>query len=82
MTREDILDQLRINVGEATEVDVDWDTVTTETEIGKLGFDSLSILDLVYDLQQVFGIEFEAEDLVEINTVGELVDFIEEELQA
>jgi acyl carrier protein len=82
MTRKDILDRLRDNVAASTAADVDWNLVTTETAIGELGFDSLSILDLVYDLQQCFGIEFEAEDLVEIDTVGDLVEFIEEELQA
>ena len=51
-------------------------------EIGELGFDSLSILDLIYDVQQEFGIEFDAEELVNVNTVGDLADFIAEETKA
>ena len=64
------------------EITLNWDALTDETTIGSLGFDSLSILDLIYDVQQAFGIDFEAEELVNINTVGELTDFLEETLKA
>ena len=82
MTRKDILEQLRSTMQDASPEPVDWDSITEETTIGELGFDSLSILDLIYDVQQAFGIDFEAEELVNINTVGELADFLEEELKA
>ncbi len=82
MTRQDILDKLRIAM-QASEIQgVNWDTITEETTIGELGFDSLSILDLIYDVQQMFGVDFDAEDLVNVNTVGELAEFLEEEIQA
>jgi len=82
MTRDAILEKLRDAMQSATEEEVNWNTVTEDTAIGELGFDSLSILDLIYDVQQAFGIEFDAEELVNVNTVGELADFLEEELQA
>ncbi len=82
MTRDEILDKLR-EIMRASDVrEVNWDTVTEETTIGELGFDSLSILGLISDLQQVFGTDFDAEDLFNVNTVGELAEFLEEELQA
>jgi acyl carrier protein len=35
------------------------------------------MLDLMYDLQQEFGIDFEPQDLVKVATVGDLAAFIE-----
>ena len=82
MIREDILATLKETMETSAPVHMDWDSITEETTIGELGFDSLSILDLIFDVQQAFGIEFEAQELVNVNTVGELADFLEEELQA
>ena len=82
MTRQDIVNQLRETMRTSSPDPIDWDIVTEETTIGTPGFDSLSILDLIYDVQQAFGIDFEAEELVNINTVGELADFLEETLKA
>ena len=39
-------------------------------------------LDLIYDVQQAFGISFDAEKLVSVRTVGQLADFIGKELDA
>ncbi|MBT3191674.1 MAG: acyl carrier protein [Verrucomicrobia bacterium] len=82
MTREEILGQLRKAMKESSTEPINWDTVTEDTTIGELGFDSLSILDLIYDVQQTFGIEFEAEELINVNTVSELTEFLEEMLKA
>jgi acyl carrier protein len=83
MTREEIIDKLRDEMKKSSTVDdVDWDAVTVDTEIETLGFDSLSILDLIYDVQQAFGLTFEAEKLTEVRTVGNLVDFLQKELAA
>lgn len=82
MMREEILDKLKETMEASAPEPMDWDGITEETTIGELGFDSLSILDLIFDVQQAFGIDFEAQELVNINTVGELADFLEEELQA
>lgn len=82
MTRDEIIEKLRSEIREAapTDTDVDWDAVNADTEIEKLGFDSLSILDLIYDVQQAFGITFDAEKLTDVRTVGNLADFLETEL--
>ena len=61
----------------AKQADIDLDTADENTEIRALGIDSLAMLDLVYDVQQAFGIEFEAQELMGVKTVGELADFIE-----
>jgi len=76
MTHEEIVSELREIMKESTEKPVDWSTVSLETSIESLGFDSLSILDLIYDIQQEFDVEFDAEELVSIQTVGELAEFL------
>jgi acyl carrier protein len=76
MTREEIINKLRDIMQESTEKRVDWSTVSGETTIESLGFDSLSILDLIYDIQQEFDIQFDAEQLVSIQTVDQLAEFL------
>ena len=43
-----------------------------------LGVDSLDMLDLVLDLEEAYGFEIPAEDLLEIHTVGDLLDHLKE----
>ena len=64
----------------SSQEEVDWNSVTEESRIADLGFDSLSILDLLYDVQQAFELEFDAEDLTGIGTVADLVSFLESRL--
>jgi acyl carrier protein len=77
MTREEIIGLLRDAMRESSTQDADWDAVLESTAIESLGFDSLSILDLIYEIQQKFKVEFEAESMVDIRTVGDLVDFLQ-----
>ena len=44
-----------------------------ETTVESLGFDSLSILDVLYGIEQEFGIELDAGDVMDLKTVGELI---------
>lgn len=81
MTKEEIIDKLKSAMKGATDSNVDWDTVSEETTIESMGFDSLMILDLIYDIQQLFDIEFEAEEMVGIATVGKLADYLHDRLQ-
>ena len=82
MTTEEIIEKLRGEMKAASEEDVDWDGVTADTDIETLGFDSLSVLDLIYDVQQAFGMTFDAEKLTAIRTVGELANFLREQMDA
>ena len=78
MTREEILKKLRETMKQSSQADVDWDAVTEKSTIESLGFDSLSILDFIYDIQQEFDIEFDAEELVSVKTIDELTSFLKE----
>jgi acyl carrier protein len=76
MTRNEIDRTLRNLMKTSSREKKDWDHLPESTPIASLGFDSLSILDLVYDLQQTFHLEFEAEDLLGIKTVADLLDWL------
>ncbi len=78
MNRDAMLAKLKRAMQQSVARDVNWTAVTMETPIATLGFDSLTILDLIYEMQQMFGLEFEAEELARVKTVGELVDFLEQ----
>ena len=80
MTRSEILDKLRALMKTSSREKVDWNTIGEDAQINALGFDSLVILDLMYDIQQTFGLAFDAEELVNIKTVGDLVGFLEKKL--
>jgi len=79
MSRTDLFNQLRALIGKVAENKVDWDVVTEDTLIESLGFDSLSVLDMLYDIQQEFGLEFDTEALVSVRTVGNLIDLLDNE---
>lgn len=57
---------------------VDEDKVTTElTFKDDLGADSLDIVELVMELEDVFGTEISDEDAEQITTVGDAVKYID-----
>lgn len=77
MNEEEIVARLRETMRKSSTVQsVRWEDVTAATVIREIGFDSLAILDLVYDIQQDFGLEFPPEELAKIRTVGELAGFL------
>ncbi len=47
------------------------------TAIDSLGFDSLTILDLIYDLQQEFQCEGDIRDMAGLRTVNDLALYLE-----
>ena len=59
--------------------DVEEDTITPETLIADdLGADSLDVVDLLMSIEDEFEIEIPDEEIDNIKTVGELVQYIEE----
>lgn len=68
-----MLGQLRGVLEESSTQPIDWTALSAETTIEALGFDSLSILDVLYGIEQEFGIELDAGDVIDLKTVGELL---------
>lgn len=77
MTRQEIVEKLRALMKKSSTKQVDWNSMTEQTDIAALGFDSLSILDLIYDIQSGFKLEFDAEEVTGVKTVGDMVTFLE-----
>jgi len=74
MDSKETLDRLREVLENSTTQAVDWSTLSTETTVESLGFDSLSILDVLYGIEQEFGIELDAGDVMDLKTVGDLIN--------
>ncbi len=78
MSDDTILTRLRTILREGAVEEQDWDAVGTETTFEALGIDSLSILDLLYDVDQEFGIQLEAKDVIDLQTVGEIAALLKQ----
>ncbi len=76
MTDAEVMTKLQAVITKASPKPVEWKSVTPGTTIASIGFDSLSILDLIYDVQQAFGVEFDAEQMAGVRTVGDLTRFL------
>ena len=58
--------------------DVEEDTITADTDLQEdLGADSLDVVDLVMSIEDEFGVEIPDEEVENIKTVGDLVNYIE-----
>lgn len=60
------------------QLDIDPETVTMESSlIDDLKADSLDIVELVMDLEQEFDVEIPDEELPKVQTVADIVNFLE-----
>ncbi len=50
--------------------------LTLDTQFKELKMDSLDLVDLVFELEETLGIQFEDEELFAIKTVKDLLDLI------
>lgn len=81
MRREEILERLKGVMEEAATEPIDWAEVEDSTPLESLGFDSLAILDVLYGVEQEFEIEIDAEEVADLETLGELVAALEERIE-
>ncbi|MSU51913.1 MAG: acyl carrier protein [Opitutaceae bacterium] len=47
-------------------------SITPDTPLSSFGVDSLMLIDLIFDLEQEFGVKLAAEEMTALKTVGEL----------
>lgn len=73
MAKSEMLDRLRGVLESSSTQSIDWSQLSEETIVESLGFDSLSILDVLYGIEQEFGIELDAGHVLDVETVGELL---------
>ena len=61
------------------QLDADEDTVTLDAQIGDdLGADSLDVADIVMSLEEEFDIEVPDDQVINMKTVGDIVKYIED----
>ncbi len=51
--------------------------LTKDSNFKELGIDSLDLVDLVFELEEEIGVEFEDEELLKLNTVQDLLHLID-----
>ena len=82
IAREEIERRLRELLAAQPEIQVDVAALHTGTPIESIGFDSLSILDFMYEMEEHFGVPLTVRELLEMETVGDLVANLERKLDA
>ena len=77
MAKEEIFDKLKELV--VDQLGVEEDEVTMEASMqDDLGAASLDLVDLVMSVEEEFGVKVADEDLENIKTVGDIVNYIED----
>ncbi len=62
----------------AEQLDVEADTLTMETDIGKdLNADSLDVVEILMSIEDEFEVEIPDEEIENIKTIGDVVEYIE-----
>ena len=82
MTRDEIASVLRELLRQQKQIKVDVNAITPETRFDHLGFDSLSILDFMYEVENRFGVMPEVAQLVQMQRVSELIDYLHDHAQS
>ncbi len=76
MTHDEVLAGLKELLQRHKQIKTDPACVTLDTRIDQIGFDSLSILDFIYDIEDRFQIQTQMADLVGMATVHDLVNYL------
>ena len=62
----------------AEQLDVDEESITTETRFKEdLEADSLDLFEMVMSIEEEYGMEFPAEDLENLKTVGDVITYLQ-----
>lgn len=80
MTRDQIVSVLRDLLRQQKQVKIDADSVSLDSRLDRIGFDSLSILDFMYDVEDRFKVRMEIADLVRMQQVNDLITYLEGKL--
>lgn len=63
------------------QLDADYDSITPETDIADdLGADSLDVVEMLMAIEDEFDIEIPDEKVESLKTVGQVVDYIQENM--
>ena len=68
-------DKIKSIISEVLSIDADGITEET-TFVDDLGADSLDLFELVMALEDEYNVEIPAEELTDLNTVGDVIDYL------
>jgi len=71
-----MLEKIAAMIEEQLSETVSADEITEETSFKDLGADSLDLFELVMHCEEEYNIEFPSEDLENLKTVGDVIEFI------
>jgi acyl carrier protein len=80
MSRSEILKRLVSVIAESSSVPIEAAGVTEATSLEYFSVDSLRLIDLIFDVEQEFGVKLNAEQLTGMRTMGDLVTHLESRL--
>ena len=78
MDRTKLLDVFRMKAGEVAERD--FDSLEESSVIAEMGVDSLAMLEVVGELEREFDVQVPDDELVGIDTVGQLLDLVQKRI--
>jgi acyl carrier protein len=76
MKEEEFIATLREILSRQKGLKVDPASLTPQTRLDEMGFDSLSLLEFLYDVEERFRVETQLSEVVTLTQVGELVDLL------
>ena len=70
----------RIRTYLSEQLDIPVEEMSRDTTFESLHLDSLDMVEMVMDMEEELGVDFEMEGKLNVETIGELADLIEEKL--
>ncbi|MFM1768541.1 MAG: Phosphopantetheine attachment site [Verrucomicrobiota bacterium] len=77
MSRDQIISGLKELLAQQKQLKADLSTLTEATRLADLGFDSITLLEFLYELETRFQVCLEVADLIRMERVRDLVDHLE-----
>ena len=62
------------------QLDIPAEEMNRNTTFESLHLDSLDMVEMVMDMEEELGVDFDMDGKLEVNTIGELADLIEEKM--
>lgn len=62
------------------QLDIPTDEMSRDTTFESLHLDSLDMVEMIMDMEEELGVDFEIEGDLKLETIGDLSDFIEDKL--
>lgn len=73
----DKIEEIKVKLAKAAHKDV----IKDDDKLRELGLDSLDVVELLLQLEEDYGVHFDDLDMAKMNTVGDLLGLIKEQLK-